>query len=245
MNSPFDEKRHNNVNFGEAVIVENKFHNKLNNVRNRQENPAEIEALKEEQRKQRQKHLATLYGVPAMQAAAHNFEQTIVPGKAQTVSAVVNFQEGMRVLEREGKRSTKFERPLTVGIVGFHQMQAVIDQFGVLAYEACLKRIEEILSGVVDIDIDTISKFANDRFMIILPETTGPNSTMVAETIRGYFDTVPIVYQQHRIPLKASVGLSCFPNHGQDWKVLLAKADLACDELFNRGGNALGFAPMG
>src|SRR5579883_591160 len=202
-----DNKRKNAE--GEAVIVENKFHERLSDVRNQKQvtNHPDIELLKEEQRRQRQKHLATMYGVPAlqgvpaaaMQAAASiaatsgthgtDFDQTIHPGQLQSNrSAILAFPEFVRALERETKRSVKFERPYTLAIVGFHHLPVIMEQYGQPAYEAAMQRISDVLTQVVDIDIDTVGSYTHDRFIMILPELPGPHATMTAETIRGYFD---------------------------------------------------------
>lgn len=260
MNSPFGNNRpnnngnggnsNNNGKFTETVIIDNKFHQRLSNVRNRdvQENHPDIDLLKREAQQQSQRHLATLYRMPAM-------KEPDAPGTAPAVdpattiackapSQVSTFHDCMRRLELETKRSAKFERPFALAIVGFNDLVHVVNSFGVLAYEQALGHIDSVLCNVVDTDIDTVGRYSNDRFMVLMPECTGPLSTNIAEAIRQFFDQVPVNYQGRTFFLKASIGIACFPNHGTDWKEILARADLTCESVLSRGGNAFGFASM-
>lgn len=255
MNSPFGNNRGPNGpgngrdgRFSETVIMDNKFHQQLSNVRNREveQNHPEIELLRREQQQQQSsRHLATLYRLPAIKDPT----QQSVADQATTIavrpqSAVVTFHDAMRRLEVEAKRSNKYERPFSLAIVGFTDIMHVANSFGAPAYQQALGHIDAVLCNVVDTDIDTVGRYSNDRFLILLPECTGPSSTMIAETARQYFDAVPIKFENHTFFLRASIGIACFPNHGRDWKEILAKADLACESILGRGGNAFGFASM-
>jgi len=257
MNSPFGNNRNqnggNNNNggsngkFSETVIMDNKFHRQLSNVRNRdvQDNHPDIELMKREAMQQSNRHLATLYRLPAMKepdAAPRVPADQATTIQAKPQSAVCTFHDCMRRLELETKRAAKFDRPFSLLIVGFADLTQVVNSFGVLAYEQALGHIDAVLCNVVDTDIDSVGRYSNDRFMVLLPECTGPSSTMIAETTRQYFEQVPMTYGGHTFRLRASIGIACFPNHGKDWKEILAKADLACETVLERGGNAFSFA---
>ncbi len=256
MNSPFNKNnKPNNGKFSETVIIDNKFHQQLSNVRNRDvmENHPDIEVLKKEQQQASQRHLATLYRMPAIKDTSGDQPQAKAPVPQDTAttvryrqpsSRVVTFHDCMRALELEAKRCVKFSRPFSLAIVGFGDLARVVSTYGVPAYDQSLGFIDSVLCNVVDTDIDTVGRYSNDRFMVLLPECNGPNSTMFAETARQYFEGCPIQYQGHAFFLRASIGIACFPNHGADWKVLLAKADLACESILDRGGNAFGFASI-
>ncbi len=251
MNSPFGNRPANNNpgnrnsgKFSDTVILDNKVHRQLAEVRARetQESPSDQEMRKREAAQQSQRHLATLYRMPAVKAPDESIDslETTMPHKP--VSLVINFHDCMRKLELEAKRANKFDRPFTLAIVSFGDLVHVANSFGVLAYERALTHCGNVLTGVVDTDIDCIGRYSNDRFMMLLPECTGPSSTLVAETARQYFETVPVTYGPHSFFLTASIGIACFPNHGRDWKEILARADLACESVLERGGNAFGFA---
>lgn len=254
MNSPFGNRQNANNGKGgregrysETVIMDNKIHQSLNNVRSREAVPnhQDVELMRREQMQQSNRHLATLYRLPALKdpgipaARAVDPEQTIA---VRIQSQVVNFHDCMRRLEKETKRAQKFNRPFSLAIIGFGDIQNVPNTFGVQAYEQALAQIDAVLCNVVDTDIDTVGRYSNDRFMVLLPECTGPSSTMFAETTRQYFETVPIKFGDHAFFLRASIGIACFPNHGREWKEILARADLACESILGRGGNAFGFA---
>jgi len=230
--------------------MDNKIHRQLADVRAREAivSPSEQEMRKRDAAQQSQRHLATLYSMPAMKAPdepsnAPNIETTVVQ-RAVVTSNVSTFHDCMRRLEIETKRALKFERPFSLAIVGFGDLIQVANTYGVPAYELALNHIGSVLTHIVDTDIDVVGRYSNDRFMVLLPECTGPSSTMIAETTRQYFETSPVSYQSHGFFLRASIGIACFPNHGRDWKEILARADLACEAVLSKGGNAFGFASL-
>ncbi len=254
MNSPFGNRpnggnagnRSNNGKFTDTVILDNKVHRQLAEVRDRAAvapTPSDQEMRQRNAQEQSQRHLATLYRMPAMKdpdSVTHSAET--VP--ALPPSSVVTFHDCMRRLEMETKRAIKFQRPFSLAIVGFGDLIHVANTYGVSAYEQALHHIGDVLTNIVDTDIDVVGRYSNDRFMVLLPECTGPNSTMIAETARQYFEASPVSYNSHAFFLRASIGIACFPNHGRDWKEILARADLACESVLAKGGNAFGFASM-
>lgn len=254
MNSPFGNRptggnaggKSNNGKFSDTVIMDNKIHRQLAELRERVSSatPTEVDQRQRSAQEQSQRHLATLYRMPALKEpdqAASAPAPEVIP---EPPTRVVNFHDCMRRLELETKRAIKFQRPFSLAIVGFGDLMHVANSFGVPAYEMALRHIGDVLTNIVDTDIDCVGRYSNDRFMVLLPECTGPNSTMIAETARQYFEAAPVSYQSHAFFLRASIGIACFPNHGSDWKEILARADLACESVLSKGGNAFGFASM-
>lgn len=225
-------------------ISEDAFHKRLTNVRTQDGLPRrgpDPEALRREQAKQQQR---TLYQMPAMaapkQEPVEDVERTIFFDSF--VPSVFNFRHAMRQLQKETKRAARFSRPLTLFIVAFHELPFVRDRYGIIAQEKALRTIGDVLSKCADLDIDIVGRYGADRFIMALPETPGPNATLVAEEIRKYFEQTYINHNEHNFGVKASIGIACFPQHGTDWKELIAKADLATDIIIGRGGNAFGFS---
>ena len=64
------------------------------------------------------------------------------------------------------------------------------------------------------------------------------------DSIRASFLEHPITFKQFRFNLKASIGIVFFPDHGIEWRELIAKADLVADMLVEQGGNAVATMPL-
>jgi diguanylate cyclase (GGDEF)-like protein/PAS domain S-box-containing protein len=74
---------------------------------------------------------------------------------------------------------------------------------------------------------DTISRIGGDEFSILLPEVTSTEA--VAGVARKILDslTKPFRVDGHELFITASIGISCYPNDGDDAETLLRCADAA------------------
>ncbi|MBZ0188804.1 MAG: GGDEF domain-containing protein [Candidatus Obscuribacterales bacterium] len=221
----------------DEIISDNKFHKRLSEVRNAKSNKTErLQAITQPQR--------TLYSMPVAERAEKPAEQKdkffIYD---EEIQSIYNFRFAMRQLQLEVRRAEKYGRPLSILVVGFHELQEIRNQYSIMAVESLLQAIGAQLVQYVELGIDIVGRYGGEKFIIVLPEYHGPAATMIAEEIRKNYEYFRFEYRQHKIPLKASIGISCYPQHADNWKELIARGDLACDLLMERGGNAFGFAP--
>lgn len=229
----------------DGVVFDNMFHRKMSGVRNSkvQQNHPDINRMIAEHQHSAQGALAhsTIYNMPSAtrtEAEKQDFERSVqfddrAPG-------IYNFRYAMQLMKRETKRAVKYKRPLTIAIVGFHELPNVYSNYGVLAQEESIKFIGESFANQVDLDIDTVGRYESYRFIVILPENSPDKAVKRFESLRKHFDTETVQYHQYKFKLQASFGIVSIPHHGDNWKELIAKADLACDMVVEQGGNALG-----
>ena len=84
---------------------------------------------------------------------------------------------------------------------------------------------------------DIISRLGGDEFSILLEEITDPNyASLVARKIIGVLSKKYIL-QDHEVFITCSVGISIFPNDGDDITTLLKNADSALYRAKERGRN--------
>ncbi|MBU1041968.1 MAG: diguanylate cyclase [Proteobacteria bacterium] len=88
---------------------------------------------------------------------------------------------------------------------------------------------------------DTVARLGGDEFVLLLPDVAGPRDAQaVAEKV------LEALYEPAaaggKMFLGASVGLACFPEHGDDQDSLLGRADAAMYVAKRAGGNALHMA---
>lgn len=160
---------------------------------------------------------------------------------AVTCPLILDLHGVTKQLEREVFRSRKHERPLSVLVIAFKELLPIATIHGVNAYERCFDFISDSILDVVDYRIDIVGCFNTDRFLIVLPETPGPQATYVAEMLRLHFESNAFPYARNKFRLFASIGIACLPAHGHNWKELIARADLAADTVMQNGGNAFQF----
>ena len=91
---------------------------------------------------------------------------------------------------------------------------------------------------------DTVAHYSGDRFMILLSKVSQvEHVAKVAEKLLNFLQE-PIDLGGQEVHITASVGISLFPNDGDDAATLLKNADLAIQRVKKNGGNGYNyFAP--
>ncbi|HSV52765.1 MAG TPA: diguanylate cyclase [Burkholderiaceae bacterium] len=74
---------------------------------------------------------------------------------------------------------------------------------------------------------DTVSRHGGDEFLILLTEVSQPSDAAGAADKVIAALSAPSVVGEHEFHLKASIGISIYPDHGQDVDALIAAADAA------------------
>jgi len=84
--------------------------------------------------------------------------------------------------------------------------------------------------------VDTVARLGGDEFAVLLPMLEGPaDAERLAQRIVAALHE-PFVVQGVTLTVDASVGIACFPEHGEDVDVLLQRADVAMYVAKNRFG---------
>jgi diguanylate cyclase (GGDEF)-like protein len=75
--------------------------------------------------------------------------------------------------------------------------------------------------------VDTVARFGGDEFLLLLWEVNKKEEVIsVAQRILDVFRQ-PFVVENHQLHLSVSIGISNYPEHGEDIKALLKMADTA------------------
>jgi diguanylate cyclase (GGDEF)-like protein len=155
-----------------------------------------------------------------------------------------NLRYLVRKLVHELKRSKRYNRPTTLIMVGIDGFERIEPEYGSLATDKVVFSVIEFLLSVIRTDIDMVGRLADDRYIMVLPETPGKGAAVMAERSRLLFNSsVELKHNWHRLPVTLSFGISYFPGHGEDARELIARSDLACEFVQSRGGDGFAFAP--
>lgn len=111
-------------------------------------------------------------------------------------------------------------------VVDLDTFAAVNETLGREVGDALLRAVAERLRGALR-DSDTLARLAGDVFAILPSgDTDVESAAVIAWKVRSAFEH-PFVIDDHNIPMQASIGISCFPQHGRTTTDLLRRADLA------------------
>ena len=84
---------------------------------------------------------------------------------------------------------------------------------------------------------DTIARMGGDEFMLLFPDIKEPgDAVIIASKILQSFSS-PYHVDGHEIHTTASIGISVFPEDGQDVETLIKNADSALYRAKEQGGN--------
>jgi diguanylate cyclase (GGDEF)-like protein len=156
--------------------------------------------------------------------------QALVDG----LTGLANRRHGEEVLASEVARAERFGGPVALVLADLDGFKDVNDRHGHPTGDMALREFAEVLRGTVR-DVDLVSRWGGEEFVLVLPGTDGEGAAQLAERVRQTLrerilmgpDGTPIV-------LTASFGVSSFPEASSPDE-LVTHADRALYEA-KRGG---------
>lgn len=138
-------------------------------------------------------------------------------------------------LAQETARSRRSSRGFAVLFFDLDGFKTVNDTWGHAAGDRVLALVGERIRKCVRAS-DTVGRLGGDEFLAILPETTLEGAMGVAEKLRESLRE-PYPLGKAEAKLSASVGVSLFPEHGDDSEALQRAADAALYRAKREGKN--------
>ncbi|MGH9364320.1 MAG: putative bifunctional diguanylate cyclase/phosphodiesterase [Thermoanaerobaculia bacterium] len=163
-------------------------------------------------------------------------EMIIYQGFHDPLTGLANralLMERLNLCLGKARRSGKL---LAVLYLDLDLFKSVNDGIGYVSSDAVLQEIARRLTACVR-DTDTVARVGGDEFVVLLPEIVrAEDAAIVAhkllESVAEPFATV-----QRSIALTTSIGVSLFPDDGDDAETLLRGADNAMYSAKQRGRN--------
>jgi len=116
------------------------------------------------------------------------------------------------------------------------RFKVVNDALGHSFGDILLKQVAERLASRIR-ESDTVARSGGDEFTFILSDIKTPSdATAAAQRIIDSF-SVPFEINSHQIYVTASIGISIYPQHGEDVETLVKNADSAMYHAKSLGGN--------
>jgi diguanylate cyclase (GGDEF)-like protein len=129
-------------------------------------------------------------------------------------------------LDQAIKKSRRQKHRFALLFIDLDDFKNVNDSFGHVTGDKVLQKVAGYLDNTVR-DSDTVARLAGDEFTIILDNvrSIADVETIAQKTLKAV--SQPIETEQATIVMTVSIGISVFPEHGEDAEILLRKADTA------------------
>ena len=133
-------------------------------------------------------------------------------------------------------RARRRQEPFAVMLLDLDNFKEINDDFGHKVGDELLRVLGLRLAGILR-ESDTVARMGGDEFLFLFPEITGPQSTEVVARKILELVSNPYSIRNRRLNITGSIGISIYPNDGQDPDTLLKNADMAMYRAKEQGGN--------
>jgi len=125
---------------------------------------------------------------------------------------------------------------VAVLLIDLDRFKQVNDLLGHRVGDALLKEVAQRASGCLR-KSDTLARIGGDEFTVVLNqvESVGGAEQALLRIVQAL--QAPLTILDHKITISASIGLSVYPDHGEDPATLVRNADLAMYQAKRRGRN--------
>jgi diguanylate cyclase (GGDEF)-like protein len=139
------------------------------------------------------------------------------------------------------KATKRGGQQVTVMIMDLDRFKEVNDIMGHHVGDLLLQEVARRLQTIVLRDYDTVARLGGDEFAILLA-TDLEGAQIVANNLLRTIDQ-PILLEGQEIIVSASIGITCYPEHGDEINTLLRHADLAMYAAKNSNAGYVTFDP--
>ena len=124
-------------------------------------------------------------------------------------------------LSAEWKRASRSGRPFSVVLVDLDKFKEVNDTYGHLEGDLVLARVGRLLEQKCR-QSNVVARYGGDEFIILMPETGVEQAQILAERLRLWLATDPMLSEHH---ITGSFGVGSFPVHGFSAESIIRVAD--------------------
>lgn len=156
------------------------------------------------------------------------------------LTGLMNRKAFEEQLEQWLARARRGGRKLAVLFIDLDNFKTINDSFGHDAGDAVLVEVARRLRAAVRLD-DLIARLSGDEFILLVEITGREDAAAIARRILAEFHK-PFPYSSPSAPLTPSIGISLFPEDGQDPQTLVKRADQAMYIIKGSGKASFSFA---
>lgn len=142
------------------------------------------------------------------------------------LTQVYNRKHWEECLDKEFSRSKRYGHDLSLIMLDLDNFKKLNDTYGHQCGDAVLQEAAQKVQTFLRLS-DFFGRYGGEEFAIILPETNLEGAQEVAERIRAGVELHIVSYQDKKIPISISVGVSRVDENDKRYEDLIRKADEA------------------
>jgi diguanylate cyclase (GGDEF)-like protein len=164
------------------------------------------------------------------------FEQLKFLAMCDSLTDLPNRRVFQDRLQQAILRAHRYHEKIAVLLIDLDRFKQVNDLLGHRVGDALLREVAQRASGCMR-KSDTLARIGGDEFTVLLSPVESVDGAEKALRRIVQALQAPLTILDHKITVSASIGLSVYPDHGEDPATLVRNADLAMYHAKRRGKN--------
>ena len=158
---------------------------------------------------------------------------------SDTLTGLANRHQGSTFLKSQGELCQRLGLPLGLAFIDIDNFKGINDVYGHLTGDRVLQQVGQAVKGAVR-GSDLVCRWGGEEFIVIAPNTTTGQMSLVAEKVRLAV-LHDLAGQQPEVTI--SVGVASAAGRAIDLNALMASADAALYRAKDKGRNRVELAP--
>ena len=142
------------------------------------------------------------------------------------LTGLLNRRAIDELLVQEEQRMRRLSGRVSVLMIDIDHFKRINDSMGHAVGDRALQHLAAVMRSQLR-EIDHLARWGGEEFVVLLPATSGAEAAVMAERLCERVRQLPLVNDDHRLALTASVGVAEWQGAGDTVASLLARADAA------------------
>lgn len=175
-----------------------------------------------------------------LQTLSQEFEEASL---SDFLTGLANRRHILRHIEHEKEMYARQTRNFSTILCDIDHFKKINDNYGHDCGDIVLKNVADILKGSLR-QIDTVSRWGGEEFLIILPAVGREGAMVTAERLRQQIEEMKIQSNNNVVRLTMSFGVATWDNNHNNIDEFIKHADEALYRAKERGRNRVEIATM-
>jgi diguanylate cyclase (GGDEF)-like protein len=152
------------------------------------------------------------------------------------LTGLLNRKHILELLDKEISRSRRYGQPVSILMLDIDHFKNVNDTYGHQTGDAVMRRLADCFYEAVR-ENDMVGRYGGEEFLILLPDSNAQNGIQTAQRIRKMVRDLEIETSGENVTVTVSIGVSSYPQYGQDADAVICAADAALYQAKSNGRN--------